>query len=121
MADIDEVSVTQDIGKVMGGSVRIDVSDRTPQEISQILANLPRISEVVLGDGLRWKGIVRELEKLEEHIRALTIKVDSMETKLSAFERKLGERQHADLGASWTIRILIGLAILSLVVQLWPT
>lgn len=98
--------------------VRVDLGNRTPEEVSQILRDLPKINEVIFGDGLRWNGIVRELQRLEEHIRALTIKVDNMENKLSAIEERYGKRQ----SEPWTgtaIRILIVVGVLSLGVQLW--
>lgn len=101
--------------------VSIDLGNRTPAEISQILRDLPKINEVIFGDGLRWNGIVRELQRLEEHIRALTIKVDNMENKLSAFERKYGKRNEPESWTNRAIQILIALVTFSVLVQLWQT
>ena len=91
-------------------SIKIDLGSRTPQE-------LQRVVDIVLGDGFRWDGVVREIRKLEE---SLTTQMSTMEQRLEkrieGLESKLGRTPQSDVDRKFLIAIMAGLFFLTVIV-----
>lgn len=99
------------VGKdISNQNVRIDLGSRTPQE-------LQRVVDIVLGDGFRWDGIVKEIQRVEE---SLTKQMSTMEQKLErrieGLESKMGRTPQADLDRWFLVAIMAGIFVLTIVV-----
>lgn len=119
MASEPQISVGQDVDKNRGSvtgvdssgqHVRIDLGSRTPAE-------LQRVVDIVLGDGFRWDGVVREIRKLDE---SLTSQMQSMEQRLEkrieSIEDKIGRTPTTNIDRNLLIGIMAAIAGLGVIV-----
>ena len=114
----DSIRVGQDVdtnrGRVTGvdssgQQVRIDLGSRTPAELQKVV-------DIVLGDGFRWDGVVREIRKLDE---SLTSQMQSMEQRLEkrieAIEKKLDLTPNTNLDRNLLIAIMVSVVLFGLI------
>lgn len=88
--------------------VRIDLGSRSPAE-------LQRIVDIVLGDGLRWDGVVREIRNVEDR---LTKKISAVEQRiddrLSMFEKEFKKRPNIDYSGYVIVWLIVALILLAI-------
>jgi hypothetical protein len=65
--------------------VSIDLRNVGERDIADIVRMVPRLNEVLFGDGYKWAGIVRKLEDLSEKVERLATReeVNAMAKALS--------------------------------------
>ena len=124
------MDIKQDVGENRGrvtgaqydgahNAITLNVGDKTPREIEELIARLPRINNIVLGDGLRWDGVVQEIRKLEEQVKQLTEHMITLQDRITSMESKMGQPKEDDVWSTWLTRFLIIAGTIAIVVQAW--
>lgn len=98
------------VGKdIANQNVRIDLGSRSPQE-------LQRVVDIVLGDGFRWDGIVKEIQRVEESLtKQMSTMEQRLERRIEHLETKIGRTPQADLDRKFLIAIMAGLFALTVI------
>lgn len=107
-------------GNVVGEgvqSVSVNLGDRTPAEVAQILRDLNR---AIFGDGLGWDGVVQQLRQLRRDVEELTSKVTTLNHEVTQLKNQMSDRTETSRQMQiLLVAVAAGVGVLVLV-ALWP-
>ena len=107
-------------GNVVGEgvqSVSVNLGDRTPAEVAQILRDLNR---AIFGDGLGWDGVVQQLRQLRRDVEELTSKVTTLNHEVTQLKNQMSDRTETSRQMQILLVVVAaGVGVLVLV-ALWP-
>ena len=80
---------------------------------------LSKVLRIVLGDGVKWNGVMQELERLGESVKSLTDKMIALEEKLTTkvttlektvnlLQSEMHERRETSAEMLWMMRVILG-------------
>ncbi len=91
---------------------------------------LSRVLRIVLGDGVKWNGVMQELERLGETVKNLTDKMIALEEKLTnkvatlektvnSLQSDMHDRKETSQKMLWMLSAVLTLVIAIAVVYIW--
>lgn len=80
---------------------------------------LRKVLDIVLGDGILWDGVMKELERLRAGMQTLTAEMQTLKTEVKTLQTEMHERRETSAEILWTLRITLGLIVVFLAVYVW--
>lgn len=98
--------------------VHIDLGNKSPDEIAAILRLVPRLNQVIFGDGY-GPSIVRDLEEIKRNQAALDAKMKALEANMEVIREETSDRKEAGNQMRFFLFVTMVGVILLVVLQLW--
>jgi len=78
-----------------------------------------KLIEIVLGDGVKWNGVMQELERLDQRLINLTTEVTTLKTEVKTLRNEMDQRKETSREMLWMLRlVLAGVSVLA-VAYVW--
>ena len=80
---------------------------------------LRRVLDIVLGDGVMWDGVMKELERLRTGMQNLTTEMQTLKQEVRVLQSEMYARRETTVEMLWMLRIVLLIVVAIAAVYGW--
>lgn len=98
--------------------VSIDLRNLSDRDMAEIVRMVPRLNEVIFGDGYKWVGLVKHIEDIARQLNLLATReeVEKLAIRLERIEHDISRKPSTDYDQRVMIGLMIAVCVMALAI-----